>query len=255
MGCCHLLTLQFPQSGPSADDASADMDAALSAAGLTAPVSGTANIAKALKAWNAEGAVAGESQGAAAPPAPMSPASAATGDARAVAAAKLAAEEEERRVVVEAEMHRYSALDAEFRSQDWFKAKVKRTGWSKPIPGYTPATCPCGESIPGCTEKSQICCGNSWEDMGWILLCFLVLYASVALYFYALLEFNQATDEGHFALYLFVGLLAIFWVGLLTFARSGPAHNPAPQGDEEEAGAAATDGATAAEETAQPLAA
>ncbi len=221
---------------------------------MTAPVKGNADIAKVIKAWNAEGAAAGAAQSAPAPAAPASGAASGGLDAaRAAAAAKLQDEEAQRAAEVEAETHRYSALDAEFRSQDWFKKKVKRTGWSKPVPGYKPATCPCDCPV-GCNKKSQMCCGNSWEDMGWILLCFLCLYSAVGLYFYALLEFNKATDEGHFALYLFVGLIAVFWVGLLTLARSGPAHNPVEEGDVEEAGAGAAADADA-EKTTQPLAA
>jgi hypothetical protein len=242
----------------------------MSSIDISAPVKGATDITRVLKAWNTESAGAGAAEAAAAPPAPAAepavaaPAAAAAAPvstpsgniaaARAAAAAKTEAEAAERAAEVEADVHRFSALDAEFRSQEWFKNKVKRTGWSKPIPGYTPATCnfPCGKSIPGCSTQPQVLCGNSWEDMGYIILCFIALYCSIALYFYALLEFNKATDEGHFALYLFVGLLVMFWAGLLTLARSGPAHNEELlEADEEEGGHAAADASVA--ETTQPL--
>lgn len=103
-----------------------------------------------------------------------------------------------------AERVRYRKLFEDFADLPQNKNKIARTGWSKAIPGY-----------------QVLCFGNSSEDWGKIVLCFLGLYGFVVLFFWAMLEFYLATDSDFGALYTFAALCGAAWLSLAAIVIYG----------------------------------
>lgn len=168
---------------------------------------GAGAVGSILTTWNAAApaeSAAAPKAAAAAAPVPPKPAT----DVAAAAAAAAARDAAEHKAKMDAEGVRFGRLNDNFRNQDFFKNKVKRTGWTKPLPGYSPC-----------------CCGNSATDIGYILLCFLALYIFVGLFFWVMMEFALQTDDSNTALWIFTGLLVALWISILGTAFSGPAHN------------------------------
>lgn len=102
------------------------------------------------------------------------------------------------------ERARFTKLYNNYMDLDFNKNKVKRTGWTKMPAGYR-----------------VMCCGNSGEDLCYILLCFLVLYIAVALFFFFLLEAYLSTQDNNALLYINVALLALAWITLALVVSAG----------------------------------
>ena len=102
------------------------------------------------------------------------------------------------------ERSRFVRLYNNYMDLDFNKNKVKRTGWTKMPAGY-----------------KVLCCGNSKEDLCYILLCFLILYVCVAVFFSLLLEAYLATADNNALLYINVALLALAWITLALVVSAG----------------------------------
>merc|ERR1719271_2131674 len=81
---------------------------------------------------------------------------------------------------------------------------VRESGWVKEKPNY-----------------KVCCCGNDFADICFILGSLLALYIAYALFFAAMFFFWQAAQD--FALYLFLVLMAVYWLVVGVMVQSGAA--------------------------------